>query len=147
MTALSPFTPEERFESIKAGLTAAVAGLLWAVMSWLGELTYGISVDGFTGGIRVAIATASTFLFGATYRYVLRRDRNPHLKSGVVTAFILVRVMAQLEVSMPDLSELTWASGLPYLWLLVQSTFLFLAAQWVLDLGLRQGWLKPFGPA
>jgi hypothetical protein len=50
MTALSPFTPEERFESIKAGLTAAVAGLLWAVMSWLGELTYGISVDGFTGG-------------------------------------------------------------------------------------------------
>jgi hypothetical protein len=55
--------------------------------------------------------------------------------------------MAQLEVSMPDLSELTWASGLPYLWLLVQSTFLFLAAQWVLDLGLRQGWLKPFGPA
>jgi ammonia channel protein AmtB len=47
--------------------------------------------------VNVAIASISGFLFAVTYRYIVRDDQNPHLKSGAVSAFGLVRGLAQIQ--------------------------------------------------
>jgi hypothetical protein len=40
----------------------------------------------------------SGFLFGVTYRYIIRVDTNPHLKTGGILVFGLVRGLTQIEV-------------------------------------------------
>ncbi len=89
---------KERWESIRTGSYGAV----------IGGLTYGITHVGlsqfnlpnFTSTVsvvNVAIASISGFLFAVTYRYIVRDDQNPHLKSGAVSAFGLVRGLAQIQ--------------------------------------------------
>lgn len=45
-----------------------------------------------------AIAFFSGLLFGVTYRYLIRSDKNPQLKAGGVLAFGLVRGLTQIEL-------------------------------------------------
>eukprot|EP01026_Neomeris_dumetosa_P070128 TRINITY_DN696_c1_g2_i6.p2 TRINITY_DN696_c1_g2~~TRINITY_DN696_c1_g2_i6.p2 ORF type:complete len:236 (+),score=45.73 TRINITY_DN696_c1_g2_i6:161-868(+) len=77
----------ERSESVKAGGSAVVGGLLTSVplalVSGSSKLTAGADV--FTGIISCA-------LFGVVYRYALRQDiNNVQLKGGVIAAFGLTR--------------------------------------------------------
>lgn len=98
----SSFSAAERLESLKAGAVAAFAMFLG-----FGAIVAGNSLmlaDRFdvlaslhieaidlNFALRGTIALLSGFLFGVTYRYAIRRDVNPQLKSGVVWAFGLVR--------------------------------------------------------
>ena len=89
----SAFTPEKRFESLKAailcGLTTAIvaASLLWLhrvqqvgeTIAWV-SLIQGLSAMTFWAS--TAIAGVSGSLFGLTYRYAIRQDSNPQLKVG-----------------------------------------------------------------
>jgi hypothetical protein len=151
----------ERVESLKAGLVGAVAatGVFWtglaisrfcqswfdavALQSWsdpsepfltgLGDLT---SVPpGFALLFQSGVALLSGFLFGVTYRYVIRNDRNSHLQSGAVLAFGLVRGLAEV-----DLSDAYGLAGFKIL----ESLLLFGVAAWVLDRLMQRGWLKQF---
>lgn len=98
-------TQLERLESLKIGL---VGGLSVATLSILLSLLHGlvglqpnlVLLQGITEHtvISGAIAFVSGFLFGVTYRYVVQAAPNPHLKSGVVSAFGLVRGLAQLDL-------------------------------------------------
>ena len=81
-----------------------------------------------------------------TYRYVIRDDRNPHLKSGAVLAFGLVRAIPQVESvisemigSIPNLKDV-----LPLAILGLESLILFAAARIVLDWAIARKWVKPF---
>ena len=139
----------ERIESLKAGTLAALSF----------TLVYGIAVVGNSLVlaqqfeslavlqittpenllVKVASAWLSGFLFGVTYPYVIREDKNPHLKAGVVLAFGLVRGLAPVEVEQ-NLSDAFWALGV----LGVEGILCFLVARLTLDWALHRHWLKPF---
>ena len=94
------------------------------------------------GSLRVAVATVSAFLFGVTYRYIVRNDANPHLRSGAVGAFALTRSLGQLESLDPP--SLALADALPLGFPIAESFGLFLCVRLVLDWGLKQQWFQPF---
>ncbi|MGB7439720.1 MAG: hypothetical protein WA919_01515 [Coleofasciculaceae cyanobacterium] len=139
----------ERIESLKAGILAAFSftiayGLLVVVNNFLlfeqfevFALLPSISVLEFTS--KIAIAFLSGFLFGITYRYIIREDKNPHLKDGAVLAFALVRGLATIEAKQ-NLSELVWLLGL----LTIESIVCFAIARLALDSALHYHLLKPF---
>lgn len=89
--------------------------------------------------LSAVIAGFSGFLFGVTYRYIIRVDKNSHLKSGAVFAFGLVRGLTQIEFG--------WSFNnaiFPFLILAAESIFWFALAVTFLDLAISLTWLKPF---
>ncbi|MDM9385581.1 hypothetical protein QUB80_33540 [Chlorogloeopsis sp. ULAP01] len=81
----------------------------------------------------------SGFLFGVTYRYIIRQDQNPHLKSGGVLAFGLVRGLTQIDAGV------TFASNiLPFIVMAAESVLWFAIAAIAVDTALQQSWIKPF---
>ncbi len=141
-------TTAERIESLKAGILTGLSftlaysivvvgnSLVLAQFEGLAALQISTPVNLL---VKVASAGLSGFLFGVTYRYVIRDDENPHLKSGAVLAFGLVRGLALLEM------EQNWIDSF---WLLsvlgVESVFCFAIARFILDWGLHHCWVKPF---
>ena len=140
----------ERIESVKAGITAAVVfglaetGMIFA-HSYLGfqvnplfsvSQAY-VSQNSLVLELigHIVVAVVSGFLFGVTYRYVIRGDRNPHLQDGAVLAFGLVRGLAVIEGT-----EFTPWWGL----VLLESVVCFAIARLALDIALRLKLLKPF---
>ncbi|XGV95151.1 MAG: hypothetical protein ACAF41_20680 [Leptolyngbya sp. BL-A-14] len=140
----------ERIESVKAGLLGAgtggvVFGAIALVNEWwlvprLTPLTLTIPTHTWTALISGAIAALSGFLFGVTYRYIIRQDQNPHLRSGAVLAFGLVRALALVEGRLQESPAL-----LPLLILGGESLILFAGVRLVLDQALAAKWIKPFG--
>lgn len=89
--------------------------------------------------LHLANAALAGLLFGVTYRYVVRQGENPHLSSGVVLAFALVRGLAQLETG--------WTlHGNPTLLLILGGeSFLMMAiAAVVLNIALSRKAILPF---
>lgn len=141
----------ERLESLKAGILAAISALLvfslvtlinrWALAPQFPQLssfqTGSLELTLIASG---SVAAFAGFLFGVTYRYIVRCDTNSHLKSGAVLAFGLVRGLAQLDVGLNFQGTL-----LPFAVLALESLLLFAFARLVLDQALQQGWVKPFG--
>lgn len=140
----------ERIESLKAGTLAALSVCLSfgaftlanhyvlaerfsSLASWQTPV---IDANLLISG---AIALMAGFLFGVTYRYVIRGDRNPHLKSGAVLAFGLVRGLAQVDVGL-SLQGTIW----PFAVMAVESILLFAIARLTLDSAIAQNWVKPF---
>lgn len=87
----------ERKESLKAGILAALSFTLAEgvtilvngvvlVPQWeqLSLLQVSLDTDILLSG---AIGATSGFLFGVTYRYIIRSERNSHLQDGAVLAF------------------------------------------------------------
>lgn len=136
----------ERIESIKAGTVAAIAGVAITLVliaineaiaqrtSLFQQILPAIIIQ------RLSTAAVCCFLFGVTYRYIIRTDPNPHLRSGAVGAFALTRSLSQLE-SINVAEQTTFLSlAVPVL----ESFGLFLTVRLLLDLGIKQQWLKPF---
>jgi hypothetical protein len=99
----------ERIESVKAatlgGLsiitlfvtTTAMSNLL--LPQYFGLLNpLQVKIHDYHFLISVAIAFFCGFLFGVTYRYIIRTDKNPQLKAGGVMAFGLIRGLTQIEM-------------------------------------------------
>ena len=141
-----PSLVTERIESVKAGIVGAGA---FAVAESFFLLTKSlftnlvlnnattIAID-WIWSIELAIGAVSGFLFGVTYRYVIRSDRNSHLNDGAVLAFGLVRGLALIERNLV-LSELLSLGGL-----VLQSIICFAIARLVLDLAIERKLIKPF---
>lgn len=149
-TLSTEITLAERLESLKAGLLGALAaGLMFGVLTlghrWLSFRVapleaLSIGTTGWLVLISGAIAVISGFLFGVTYRYIIRQDQNPHLKDGAVLAFGLVRGLAIAEEHLHEPIAL-----LPLVALEIESLVLFASVRLVLEKALAAGWLKPFG--
>ncbi|UJB68918.1 hypothetical protein HRE53_21160 [Acaryochloris sp. 'Moss Beach'] len=143
----TPFTPQERVESLKAGgLSAGVATFVFAILLAINEglAQWPIADSRLIGswislsGSLVSVAI-SGLLFGVTYRYAIRQDTNPQLKSGVVLAFSLVRGLAQVDTGFGITDTV-----LPFVLMAVESWVVFSCDRIVLDQSLQRGWLKPF---
>jgi hypothetical protein len=131
----------ERIESAKAGslsgITAAISYVAILTIDRLMLPEYSRSLISL--GLEAAISLVTGFLFGVTYRYIVRTDRNDHLNSGAVLAFGLVRGLAQVDVSKFELDQI-WIDGL----IVGKSILLFSVARYLLDLALVAGWVLPF---
>ena len=147
MVRIVPSLVTERIESVKAGIvgagTFAVAELIFFLAratSIYAFPTYNLTPVFLNGEflLQVAIGAVSGFLFGVTYRYIIRGDRNSHLNDGAVLAFGLVRGLALIENNLV-LSELV-----SLIFLIVQSIICFAIARFVLDLAISSKFIKPF---
>ena len=142
-----PSLVTERIESVKAGLIGAVAFTLAAlvllvvqglVSDLILKLNTNFGVISWISAIELAIGAVSGFLFGVTYRYIIRSDRNSHLQDGAVLAFGLVRGLALVERNLV-LSELLFLAGL-----VLQSIVCFAIARLILDFAIARKLIKPF---
>lgn len=137
------FTPAERLESLKAGtLAATVAGCTVLLFS-LGHRLLGLwPAESLTIlAIKGISSLLSGFLFGVTYRYIIRRDRNPQLKAGAVFAFGFIRTLAQLEGLFSQEFRQNWLE------IAIQSgeSFAFFAiVAGFLEVAFQKSWIQPF---
>ncbi|MBD2776382.1 hypothetical protein ICL16_31080 [Iningainema sp. BLCCT55] len=142
----------ERLESLKAGLTASLClTLAFILTSWFNsvvakyfEILSNLQVNtlDWHWWVSGAIASFSGLLFGVTYRYIIRDDQNPQLKTGGVLAFGLVRGLAQVDVGLCCTSNV-----LPFVVLGLESVLWFSVAAIALDTAIHLGWIKPFALA
>lgn len=142
MTSTEATLAEARLESIKSGLVGAgVIGLV-STIAMLGAATADLPLPApqslLSWLVNLAVAIASGFFFGVTYRYIVRQDDNLHLGGGAVGAFALVRSLAQIEASWDDTFAFT-----PWLLITAESFLWFVAAHYVLDFALDRRWIKP----
>ena len=146
---LDPQLMAERLESLKAGIvgsfslffTFGIATLLntfvlakyfQTLASLQSDLNWHLWVSG-------AVASFTGFLFGVTYRYLIRSDQNPQLKAGGVLAFGLVRGLTQIELGW-NCNSAIW----PFLVLAGESLLWFAFAAIALDIAIQLRWVKPF---
>jgi hypothetical protein len=131
----------ERIESVKAGsLSGIAAGIGYGTIVMFDRLVLGGHLLPLVSlGLELAIAIAAGFLFGVTYRYIIRTDRNSHLNSGAVLAFGLVRGLAQVDVGGLELTQIL-TNGV----VVVESVLLFTIARYTLDYALMSRWIAPF---
>lgn len=132
---------EERVESLKAGmLSAASVMLIFPLTALFNDfLASRYASPAMNYWISGAIALFAGFLFGVTYRYIIRQDQNSHLKSGAVLAFGLVRGLAQVEMGIATQSA--WVAIVSFA---IESVLLFAIARLVLDGGMAIGWIQRF---
>lgn len=139
----------ERLESLKAGIIGglsvcfafAIASLLNTLVlakyfPALASLQSNVNWYWWVSG---AIATFAGLLFGVTYRYIIRSDKNPQLKAGGVLAFGLVRGLTQIELGWNSHSTI-W----PFVVLAFESVLWFGIAAIALDVAIQLRWVKPF---
>lgn len=128
----------DRLQSLKAGLIGAGAIALFLPVSWL--LTIWLlpnqTVLGWAIALHAGSALVAGFLFGVTYRYTVRQDDNGQLKSGTVTAFVLIRGLA-IATGQWDAFPDLWQAAFG----LAESVGLFAIAALALELAMTQGWL------
>ena len=130
-------TLKERIESLKAGGIAGTAFGITYGLSVLVNRTFGLNTEETL--IKLAIALLSGFLFGVTYRYIIRTDSNSHLKEGAILAFGLVRGGGLAEMTDPLLDN-----GVFLAIVLLEGIIGFAIARFCLDIALTRQWLKPF---
>ncbi len=131
----------ERIESVKAGSLSGIAtGMAYGAILGLDRLVFSRHSGALSSvALEVAIAITGGFLFGVTYRYIIRTDRNDHLNSGAVLAFGLVRGLAQVNVRDVEMSQI----GLNSL-TVAENILLFTIARHTLDYALAARWILPF---
>ena len=131
----------ERIESIKAGsLGGIVAGIGYGLTIAIERfILSNFSQSLVSMGLEVAIAIVSGFLFGVTYRYIIRADRNDHLNSGAVLAFGLACGLASVDTTKFELAQI-WMDGL----IVGKSIFMFAIARYAIDYALVASLILPF---
>ena len=123
-------TLKERIESIQVGSISALAFLVpYLLFLIVNRVFLGESITVIGTFVKISGAIISGFLFGVTYRYVVRNDDNPHLKDGTVAAFALVRGLVPLQLS----TDLIADSGRLSLFL-GESFICFLSSRLLLEL-------------
>lgn len=132
--------PTERIESLKAGLLGAGAFAIAEVMAFSCQIWIFQTLS-WVGNVelilQLAIGAIAGFLFGVTYRYIIRDDRNSHLNDGAVLAFGLVRGLASIE---NRITVFDWSMII----IVMQSLICFAFTRWLLDLAIAKKLIKPF---
>lgn len=136
----------ERLESLKAGIIGGASlYLAFCITSLINTLVLtkfvfapsSLLQPHWHWWLTAIIAGFSGFLFGVTYRYIIRTDNNSHLKSGGVLAFGLVRGLTQLDFSFMH-------TIIPSLLQAGESILYFAIGAIALNAAMQKGWLKPF---
>ena len=145
-----PSLVTERIESVKAGIVSAGAFVITELMIVVTNFVFdsmltpeqgwlALVVMSYPSWLRLLIiGSVSGFLFGVTYRYIIRDDRNSHLQDGAVLAFGLVRGLALVEGNSTNFGLLST------LYIVIHSLVCFALARLVLDLAIARKLIKPF---
>lgn len=144
MTLTSSTETLERLESLKTGIVGSIAsGVAFLLLTLLhAQLVSSLPISVTSSQtlhllISGSIALLSGFLFSVTYRYVIRQDKNPQLKSGAIMAFGLIRGLAQAENQLNNQLPL-WQLGIP----IAESLLLFAIVAFCVDWAIGFGWIK-----
>lgn len=150
----------ERLESLKA---AIIGGLSLTACLTIGNLINGLILIKYFPQLSIltlttfsrqfllsaAITGFSGLLFGVTYRYIIRSDKNSQLKAGGIMAFGLVRGLAQVDVGLIATNCRDTAccvpTFLPFAILGAESIIYFAIAGFLVDLAIKLKWVKAFG--
>ncbi|MFN6513776.1 MAG: hypothetical protein RMY29_004635 [Nostoc sp. CreGUA01] len=148
-TISNPQLMAERLESLKAGIIGgfslffgfAIASLFnTLLLAKYFKILVSLQTDfNWYLWMSAAVATFTGFLFGVTYRYIIRSDKNLQLKSGGVLAFGLVRGLTQIELGW-SYNTTIW----PLLVMAAESVLWFAIAANALDIAMQLNWVKPF---
>ncbi|MBW4601476.1 MAG: hypothetical protein KME29_18345 [Calothrix sp. FI2-JRJ7] len=142
----------ERLESLKAAILASFGAIFaFMIISQINNLIqikffiFNSSFDLYWW-LSAAIVLFSGFLFGVTYRYIIRDDNNFQLKAGGVMAFGLVRGLVQADTKLAMASDINdiFSLALPFAVLLAENVFLFGLAAILLDVAIQNSWIKAF---
>lgn len=138
----------ERLESLKAAILASFGAIFAFTVINLIQIKFSIFSSTFDlhWWLSAAIVLFSGFLFGVTYRYIIRDDNNFQLKAGGVMAFALVRGLVQAENKLAMVSDINdiFSLALPLAVVLAENIFLFGLASILLDVAIQNSWIKTF---
>ncbi|XP_076919882.1 uncharacterized protein LOC143580835 [Bidens hawaiensis] len=124
---------KEKLESVKAACISAIVGTLASLPISLTHVT-----DTYDLTVSTAIIIITCALYGATYRYIIRRDMDDfHLKTGASAAFGIVKGVATLDGQ----SSMDALSGAVCVY---ENVIIFLLAAVGLDICYKMGILSPF---
>jgi len=147
----------DRIESFKAGFLGVIASVfaffvIALLHHFLQNFLTGQLISSFELGnpfillIKLSMIGFSGFLFAVTYRYIVRRDRNSHLKSGAILAFACIRSFGTIE---PDLSTLTLLPltqmAFAIAILLLENIAWLAIVQSILETAIQNKWIAAFG--
>ncbi|MCA6509932.1 MAG: hypothetical protein ACK54E_17420 [Pseudanabaena sp.] len=151
----------DRIESFKAGFLGAIASVFaFFAIALLHHflqnfLTVHLTVQlisSFELGnpfillIKLGMIGFSGFLFAVTYRYIVRRDRNSHLKSGAILAFACIRSFATIDRDLPALTLLPLVQMALAIAILLLENIAWLAiVQSILETAIQHKWIAAFG--
>ena len=151
----------DRIESFKAGFLGAIASVfaffaIALLHHFLQDfLTVHLTVrliSSFELGnhfillIKLSMIGFSGFLFAVTYRYIVRRDRNSHLKSGAILAFACIRGFAAIDRDLPTLTQLSLVQiALAIAILLIENIVWLAIVQSILETAIQHKWIATFG--
>ncbi len=95
--------------------------------------------------IKLAMIGFAGFLFAVTYRYIVRRDRNSHLKSGAILAFACIRSFATVDHELTSLTQLPFIStALAIAILLVENIAWLAIVQSLIETAIQHKWITAF---
>ncbi|MEA5486244.1 MULTISPECIES: hypothetical protein [Pseudanabaena] len=149
----------DRIESFKAGFLGAIASVFafFAIALLHHFLQNFLSVqlissfelsNPFILLIKLGIIGFSGFLFAVTYRYIVRRDRNSHLKSGAILAFACIRSFGAIDHDLPTLTLLPLVQlALVSAILLLENVAWLAIVQSLLETAIQYKWIAAFGSA
>jgi len=148
----------DRIESFKAGFLGAIASVfaffaIALLHHFLQDFLTGEQlISSFELGnsfillIKLGMIGFSGFLFAVTYRYIVRRDRNSHLKSGAILAFACIRSFATVDRDLPALTLLPLVQlALVSAILLLENIAWLAIIQSLLETAIQHKWIAAFG--
>ena len=148
----------DRIESFKAGFLGAIASvfaffaiallhhLLPKVLPKL-HLVNSFEIDKpLILLVKLGMIGFSGFLFAVTYRYIVRGDRNSHLKSGAILAFACIRSFATIDRDLPTFINLPLIPVTVAITILLLENITWLAiVQNILETAMEHQWIAGFG--
>ena len=149
----------DRIESFKAGFLGAIASVfaffaIALLHHFLQNFLYVQLISSFELSnpfillIKLGIIGFSGFLFAVTYRYIVRRDRNSHLKSGAILAFACIRSFGAIDHDLPTLTLLPLVQlALVSAILLLENVAWLAIVQSLLETAIQYKWIAAFGSA
>ena len=149
----------DRIESFNAGFLGAIASVFafFAIALLHHFLQNFLSVQlissfelssPFILLIKLGMIGFSGFLFAVTYRYIVRRDRNSHLKSGAILAFACIRSFGAIDRDLPTLTLLPLVQlALVSAILLLENVAWLAIVQSILETAIQNKWIAAFGSA
>ena len=147
----------DRIESFKAGFLGAIASVfaffaIAILHHFLQNFLTVQLISSFELGnpfillIKLSMIGFSGFLFAVTYRYIVRRDRNSHLKSGAILAFACIRSFGTIErdlsaLTLLPLTQMAFAIAI----LLLENIAWLAIVQSILETAIQNKWIAAFG--
>ena len=147
----------DRIESLKAGFLGAIASVfaffaIALLHHFLQNFLTGVKLihvfelgNPFILLIKLGMIGFSGFLFAVTYRYIVRRDRNSHLKSGAILAFAFVHSFGAIERDLSSLTLLPLTQmAIAIAFLVLENVAWFAIVQSILETSMQSRWIAAF---